>query len=267
VQINSSRGDSTLHGTGSIVAIDGSTATILSCAHILKAGYPPVILYADGFQASATLLSADALNDVSMLTAPCNANAEHVKIVDAPPAGQGVSWCGYAATGYASGAGNVIGFEGETLVFSGKVPEGTSGGPVYVPGGIVGVLSECRQAQGQPWQTFAPSPNILRRAIAAAAAQPKTGVETSATAFGSLSAIQTASSANQVAAKPAVSTPVQPYDDRPLKTAVESLRARIEEVKTNLAAKADEKPLLEAIAKFSQQAKSEVDAATQKSRR
>ncbi len=166
VQIISRRGDHGKNGTGTIVSLKNGEATIVSCAHILAAGYTPAIRYSDGNESPATILSTDALTDSSVLRANAPPSARYLDLDADPQPGEQVSWCGYSSRGYVSGAARVIGYEGASLVISGNVPEGTSGGPVYTSRGLVAVLTECRQAPGEPWQTLGPCALLLRRKLA-----------------------------------------------------------------------------------------------------
>ena len=165
VQVLSTRGGTTKHGTGSIVSIKGGTTTIVSCAHILAAGYQPRIVYADGQTVPAKIVSTDALNDTSVLRAKAVASARYLDI-DAPPAiGATVSWCGYSSRGFVSGTARVLGYTGESLVISGRCPEGTSGGPVYTSRGMVATISECSQPPGGVWRTQGACSVVLRRIL------------------------------------------------------------------------------------------------------
>jgi len=167
VQINSTLGDSTLHGTGSIVSIRNGTATILTCAHIFKAKCAPSVRYADGLSSPAKIISIDAANDTAILQARSSPVAKYMEFDESPQVGSIVSWCGYPSSGYTSGAGRVLGYRGDDLVFEGNVPEGTSGGPVYTSRGIVAVLSECDKPNdgSRGWRTYGPCSQILRRLL------------------------------------------------------------------------------------------------------
>jgi S1-C subfamily serine protease len=133
VQINSQRGDTGLQGTGTIVSLDNGVATIVSCAHILKAGYSVLILFSDGTSSSAEIVSTDAMFDTSVLRAKAPATARLMHIANPPAIGDSIGWCGHAGTGYTSGNAKVLGYDGDLLVITGNVPEGTSGGPIYTP--------------------------------------------------------------------------------------------------------------------------------------
>ena len=165
VQVLSTRGDVTKHGTGSIVSIQGGVATVLSCAHVLAAGYSPSIVYANGHAMPATVVSVDAMRDTSVLQATSIASALLMPIADPPAIGATVSWCGYSKRGYVAGTARVLGYDGEALVITGQCPQGTSGGPVYTPRGVVGTIAECTKPADQPWHTHGASSIVLRRIL------------------------------------------------------------------------------------------------------
>ncbi|MFA6245169.1 MAG: hypothetical protein WC655_29770, partial [Candidatus Hydrogenedentales bacterium] len=103
--------------------------------------------------------------DTSVLRAKAVSTAQYLDLDEPPKVGETVFWCGYSARGYISGNARVIGYEGAQIIITGEVPNGTSGGPIYTRRGIVGVLTECRQYEGQAWQTYGPCFPVLRRLL------------------------------------------------------------------------------------------------------
>jgi hypothetical protein len=56
-----------------------------------------------------------------------------------------VTWEGYGSTGYLRNSGTVNRYEGPFIVVNGKTADGTSGGPIWNAGGIVGIINEMSQ--------------------------------------------------------------------------------------------------------------------------
>ncbi len=165
VQIISRRGDHSIKGTGVIVDASNGTATIVSCAHILKEDYQPSIRYFNGQEQLAKIVTTDALADLSVLQAKIVKDARIIRIDDDPQPGTMVYYYGYSEKGFTGGSGTVHGYEASNIIFSGEVLSGVSGGPIYTKRGLVGIVIESRQFPGEPWRTYGPSATRIRRLL------------------------------------------------------------------------------------------------------
>ncbi len=165
VQIISRRGNDAMQGTGVIVDVSNGKATIVSCAHILKEGYRPSVRYFNDQERLAEIVTTDAMADLSVLRANIVEGARIIKIDNDPQPGTKVYYYGYSEKGFTGGGGVVRGYEGSNVIFSGEVLSGVSGGPIYTKRGLVGIVTECRQYQGGPWQTYGPCATRIRRLL------------------------------------------------------------------------------------------------------
>lgn len=127
-------------GSGTLVAGDGRTGTVLTCAHLFREGSERVsVTFAGGSPLAAELIGIDAAWDLAALriAAP---HVTPVKIAQQPPVpGEPLRSCGYGPDGrYWCNAGRALGYSRrspagtfETLELSGTAREGDSGGPVF----------------------------------------------------------------------------------------------------------------------------------------
>lgn len=168
VKIESKRGDTTKHGTGALVQIRGSLGLIATCAHILQAGYEPVVVFSDGDRAAAAILATDALHDCALLVVTLTGDRKVFRMAASPPSSGAVYWDGYGSGRYASSGGTVIGVDGDFLKLRGRPREGDSGSPIYTAdGAMVALLTEGSQVPGQPWESTGPHIGWIRAFIAA----------------------------------------------------------------------------------------------------
>jgi len=169
VAIRSTRGDTTKKGTGVVVEVRDGVGLVLTCAHILKAGYTPTVTFGDmnAGPLPAEVLATDAMHDAALLLVR-GVRPGSIRIAAAsPPAGTMVQWQGYGGQGYAGSGGRVIGSDGDFLIVQGQTRDGDSGSPIYTPdAGLVGILTEAGRVPGEAWQASGPRVEWLRLFIA-----------------------------------------------------------------------------------------------------
>jgi hypothetical protein len=167
VKIESSRGDVTKHGSGSLVATHRRYGLVLTCAHILQAGYEPFVVFADGDRAKAAILATDALHDCALLVVSLAIDRRVFRLADAPPQSGPVYWEGWGGGVYAQTSGRVLAIDGDFLKIAGRPRDGDSGAPIYTAGGaMAGLLTEASQVEGQPWESAGPHVTWIRGFIA-----------------------------------------------------------------------------------------------------
>lgn len=137
--VNESAGLQSL-GSGTLVAGDGRSGTVLTCAHLFREGSERVrVAFAGGSPLAAELIGIDEAWDLAALhiAAP---RVTPVRIAQQPPVpGEPLRSCGYGPDGrYWCNAGRALGYSRrsptgtfETLELSGAAREGDSGGPVF----------------------------------------------------------------------------------------------------------------------------------------
>lgn len=169
VRIDSRRGDTILSGTGSVADIRHGLALVLTCSHILKAGYEPVVTFSDGDRAKAQILATDATHDAALLVVTAGKHRQMITMASTTPgASIAVYWEGYASGRYAGGHGRVLAIDGDFLSAAGQPQEGQSGGPIYTAdGALVAILTEGSQAPGEPWQVAGPHVLWIKQFVAA----------------------------------------------------------------------------------------------------
>ena len=169
VKIISTRGDEQRHGTGTCIDAEGGETLILTCSHILRAGYAPSVRFPDGTVAPAAVIATDSMNDLALLVTTGKPPRYAGPADAAPVTGATVAWCGWSGRhGWTMGEGRVLGYDGDFVRFGGQVDEGTSGGPVYLANGkLVGVIVETAPAQlGQAAWTRGCGIGPIRRFVA-----------------------------------------------------------------------------------------------------
>jgi len=137
-------------GSGMIVAADGTTAEVLTCAH----GYTPqssvLVITQDGRRWQGTMKGIDATQDVALVTIKDPGGIKPVTIAETEPEiNSNVYVCGYAkGTVWRGSWSRVIGWVGPTsgsvtwMQFSGGAQQGMSGGPILnQQGKIVGIVT------------------------------------------------------------------------------------------------------------------------------
>jgi len=156
VKIESKRGDTTKHGTGVIYDWRAGRGLILTCAHILQAGYASSVIFSDGTRLPAEVLVADALHDAALLVV-IGGKRLAIKHADATPTGGSVYWEGYGGEGYATSPGQVLAIDGDFLRIQGVPREGDSGAPIYTSqGALVAIMNDGDRLPGEPWQVSGP---------------------------------------------------------------------------------------------------------------
>jgi len=167
VKIESTRAGTTKHGSGALVDTRGGVGLVVSCAHILAAGYTPTVIFSDGQRATARVLATDAMHDCSLLVVPCGRRPV-LRRATAPPASGRASWEGWGRSGYGARGGAVLGVRGDSILVQGQVEDGQSGAPILDSRGwMIGVVAETGHAEGSPWETAGPHIGWIKQFIAA----------------------------------------------------------------------------------------------------
>ena len=165
VQIHSKRGDTTKKGTGAVVDWRDGRALILTCAHILRGGFEPFVIFSDGSSLPARIVVADALHDCALLEVQ-TPSIRCMRLAAAPPSSGQVSWEGYGGGSYRGSNGRVIGIDGDFLKIPGQGRDGDSGAPVWgLDGGLVAILNDGSQVADEPWQVAGPHIGWIRGLI------------------------------------------------------------------------------------------------------
>lgn len=172
VRIQSKRGPVTKHGTGTIVDWKDGTALVLTCAHILQAGFEPFVVFSDGASLPAEILASDALHDAALLTVRRSSRSRMALSSVLPYRGL-IWWAGWGQNQqYDITMGRVVAIDGDFVTVAGKAREGDSGGPMYGSeargGRLLGILTESSRLDepGEDWKSSGPHIGWIKQFIA-----------------------------------------------------------------------------------------------------
>lgn len=165
VRIETVVGNTTKHGTGTLIVLGGRWH-ILTAAHILAPGVNPVAFVA-GQPITMRIVATDALHDVALLARIGGqyVSAPAMEVSGVVPSM--AAWQGFAGGATVVGANGQVQIVGDLLTVPGKAAEGTSGGPIYCPAGLVSVITEANNGPGY-WVTAGPRPDWLFQWVHAA---------------------------------------------------------------------------------------------------
>lgn len=140
VRIKSSLGPYSRVGSGAHIG----NRYILSCAHILKLRWAPVVQTSTGKQYKAEVVACDALRDISLLRVTDEAfDAAELNVSSYTPVENDKAQLAGMSTSYQSWPGVVQGYIGADMATRMQgVREGDSGGPVVVRGNIASIICE-----------------------------------------------------------------------------------------------------------------------------
>jgi hypothetical protein len=164
------------NGSGCVIfARVGSPSLVLTCGHVMTGQTTVIIEFADGRKLPGKILVADGVLDAALVKFVGFEGGSFKEMLAAdPPAGTSASYLGYTldtgqggvVTGvrFTGGVGPLVGYRGSRLVFklSPLPPEGTSGGPIYTPAGVISIVSETEPEEGI---STAPTTSQLRELI------------------------------------------------------------------------------------------------------
>ena len=148
VRIESTFEDRTAHTTGTLL----KGGYVVTCAHGLRTGWSPTVIFHDGQRVDPVSVKVDEGNDFAVLRiSTTDASRYRAMSVSPPPAiGTSVVLSGFGGGSYSAVNGAVERYENDWIVIrSTGVREGDSGGPIYLPGGgLVGLIAEETIIQG-----------------------------------------------------------------------------------------------------------------------
>ncbi len=175
VRVISRHGNREKHGSGTHVG----QGRIVTCAHILAAGWSVEVVAPTGDRRKATIVATDALHDFALLAIDANARLAHMPLASHfARQGERAVMAGYGGDqGYLATLGVVRGYRGELLAVAGRVRHGDSGGPIYTvvnnenasnaqQATLVGIISEV-EIDGNRATTFGPQVGWIRRWLSA----------------------------------------------------------------------------------------------------